>query len=331
MKKISLTVCFGCLFLFAQENVIFKTLQVGETFAIQINLDFSDDILVLSRLENDFFTNVSSSRSQDTVEFSLTARKSGKTTISIDNVSQNLANFLTYQVTIEGPLTEGKLEAPKKSNQLLVREAYLRAKEVIDSGLWEIAVKGLNDFKNNFSDAKKEYWLLVKNLYEAYRMNDLKSEANALLREYLQDEEQFPFLDEAKLLLAKEEASGSNFSAALTLLFDIDKKSTIYRSSLLEKGRIYQKQRKNQSALNAYLDYLANEKENHSPKQLAELLPVLLEVGELYENTPINDFQKALFYYQELHKKAKENNDFAMQEKALNKIFFLEKHYIDVK
>ena len=331
MKKISLIVCLSCLSLFVQENVIFKTLQVGEPFAIQINLDFSDDILVLSRLENEFFTNVSSSRSQDTVEFSLTARKSGKTTISIDNVSQNLANFLTYQVTIEGPPSQEKLKTPKKSNQLLVREAYSRVKEIIDSGLWEIAIKELNGFKNNFSDAKKEYWLLVKNLYEAYHMNNLKSEANALLQKYLQDEEQFPFLDEAKLLLAKEEANSGNFSGALILLFDIDKKSAIYKSSLLEKGKIYQNQNQNQNALNTYLDYLANGKESHSLKKLPKLLTVLLEVGKLYENTPINDFQKALFYYRELHKKAKENNDFEMQEKALNRIYFLEKHYINVK
>ncbi len=336
--------CSCCYGLLAQENVVFKTLKIGETFTIQINLDFSDDILVLSRLESDFFTNVSSTRSQNTVEFSLTARKSGKTIISIDNVSQDLVNFLTYQIDIEGPRSEeAKSQKPKRSNQLLVREAYLKAQEVIESNLWELAEKELAEFKSNFSDAKRNYWLLVKNLYEQYQKNNLTAKADELIREYLEDSDQFPFLDEAKLLLAQKELAEGKWNEALTLLFDISKTSAAYKPSLLEKGKIYQQQEKNKSALNAYLDYLSSSKasgktssggngrESYSLKELPEVLMVLLEVGKIYETPPINDFQKAFQYYRELYERAQENNDFAMQERALNRITFLEKHYVNIR
>ncbi len=322
-------------FLIAQNNTIDKTLKMGDLFTIKITLDQLDDILVLAEVDKSFFTNIGSFRNQDNVEFRLRSKKIGKTTIAIDNVSQNLENFLIYEVTIIGNGKDEKKklqekQAIEKKNPLLARQAYLETKEVISSKIWNLAREKLASFKNNFSDARDNYWDLVKTLYRNYLANNLNDEANNLLNDYLQDTNNF-FLDEARIILAEEEIKKKNWEKALNLLLEITQKNKNYYAALLQKAKIYEAQGSRKSALNAYLSYLDVSDKNYNSSYLEELLPVLLKVGDAYEKPPENNFKKAYEFYQELLKKAQEESNFEFENQALNKIDFLEKHYIYLK
>ncbi len=231
-------------------NVLDRSLNLGESFSIPVSLVAADDILVLSKIDTNFFTNIKSSRRSSLVEFELTVAKPGNTVIEIDNISQGLEPYVTYQIMVSPnqgntDLNPGSLEAssneqpneqpneqdseqaseqltqsrqqprqrqqtsdpassnPLLNNPLIVRDAYNKAKEIINSGVEELAQAEIAGFKENFPDAQEEYWDLTMARYNNFKDQGRKDMAQKIIEDYLSEPDN-AFSNEAKLVLAQE-------------------------------------------------------------------------------------------------------------------------------
>ena len=207
--------------------VLEKKVKRGDVFTARILLEQQNDILIISKIDNNFLQNISIENLSGEVIFSFRALKAGLTEVSIDRIADKFQYpYVQYRIFIEPSQldldNEERERDQKKKREQTQQSEKKEIETLISQGLLEKAKSQLNAFISNYGVTKD--------------VIDLTDSLSVMMEEKGQIEE---VMDLMKTLIKEQE--GSDAALVLRLRF----------------ARLLKEQGKTKEAIDQLLDILA--------------------------------------------------------------------------